>query len=449
MSRHVALAALDRLNDNESFIDVSSIAAINRSLSELASASPEREQAAFVERLDMLAQAYGMGNSLRDKPFAYANGIAVIPIHGTLLNRFNSSWGYVTGYNFIRWQLNAALDDDDVETIVLDVNSPGGEVAGCLELSNTIFEAREIKPILAVVDSLMASAALVLGSAATKVYITPSGKAGSAGVIAMHVDQSKAMDEWGLKISLIFAGAHKADGNPFEPLPDDVRAAVQASVDKAYVQLCDLVARNRGLDSQSIRDTEARVYRADEALEQKLVDAIKTPAEAVAAFLGELGDDDPNGQEDENMSTAATAPAAAAAAPAAAPQIDQAALSAAVAAALPGAVATALADDRARQVSIKGCEEAKGREALAEHLAVTGHTLESAKGILAAAPVVAPAAATPADPLAAAMAATVQPQVGADGSATAPGEVVDKAAAILADQAAVTGRPTLAKAAAA
>jgi capsid assembly protease len=437
MSRHIALAAMERLSGSYALIDPAAVSQVGRNLNELASAIPEREQAAFLERTDQMMQTYGFRGSVRDKPFAFSNGVAVIPIHGTLLNRFNYSWSFATGYNFIRWQLNAALDDDDVETIVLDVNSPGGEVAGCFELAGDIYAARSLKPILAVVDALSASAAYMLSSAASKIYLTPSGRAGSIGVIAMHVDESAMLKEWGLKVTLIFAGKHKADGNPFEPLPDDVKADVQASVDKAYGQFVDLVARNRGLDSQTIRDTEARVYRADDALEEKLVDQIKTPSEAVAAFLGELGEDDFADNEDEhNMTEKTAAPVAtAAAAPAPAPVIDQAAISAAVSA--------ALSADRARQAAIVGSEEAKGRETLAQTLALEGMEADQAKRILASAPKAAePKAADPKkDPLSAAMAATEQPEVGADGEG-AKGEVTsaDAAASILKDFGAATGR---------
>ncbi len=384
--------------------------------------------------MDQLCQTYGFKDSVRDKPFAYANGVAVIPVHGTLLNRFNYSWGFVTGYNFVRWQLNAALDDDDVETIVLDVNSPGGEVAGCFELAEDVRKARDVKPILAVVDALSASAAYAISSAASKIYITPSGRAGSIGVVAMHIDESKLLEEWGLKVTLIFAGKHKVDGNPFEALSEEVRASVQASVDKAYGQFVDLVARNRSLDSQTIRDTEARVYRADEALDAQLVDKVQTPSDAIAAFLGELGGDDPIIHEDEQMTVAAAAAPAAAPAPAAAAAaapVDQAAIN--------NAVQAALTEDRSRQAAIVNSDEAKGREGLAQTLALEGMGADQAKRILAASPK-ATTAAAPADPLAAAMAETDQPLVGADATKTGGDQAADPVAAILADQANATGR---------
>lgn len=434
------MQAMDRLNNTEALIDPAQIATVSRDLRELASANAANENAAFTERLDHLCTAYGFASRAMDKPFAFSDGVAVIPVHGTLLNRFNWSWSYVTGYNFIRWQLNAALDDDDVTTIVLDINSPGGEAAGCFELSKDIADARKTKPILAVVDSLAASAAYAIASAATKIFVTPSGKVGSIGVIAMHVDQSKMLEEWGLKVSLIFAGKHKADGNPYEPLPDEVRAEVQSSVDKAYGQFVELVSRNRKLDAQMIRDTEARVYRADDALAIKLVDAVKAPSEAVAAFLGEIGDDDPTANEDEDMTTATPGASTQAAAPAV---IDQAALTATVAA----AVSDALAADRARTNGILACDEAKGRENLAQTLASQGMGVDQAKVILAAAPKVEAKTDTKGDKdlLSDAMGQVDQPNVGADGKPTGAngGEGAshtELASQILADQRAATGR---------
>ncbi|HCR6545409.1 TPA: S49 family peptidase, partial [Shigella flexneri] len=136
-----------------------------------------------------LCAAYGVGRPSADKPFAFSNGLAIIPIHGTLINRYGGYYyGYVTGYNFIRSQRNAALADPDVEAIIYDVNSNGGEAAGCFELSQEMFDTRGEKPSLAVVDSNCYSAAYALASAADKIVVTPSGGAGSIGVIALHID---------------------------------------------------------------------------------------------------------------------------------------------------------------------------------------------------------------------------------------------------------------------
>ena len=158
---------------------------------------------------DMLS-SYGVAGS-DDKPFAYADGIAFIPVAGLLINRFNYSFGgWVTGYNYIRSQLNMALMDDDVKGIVFDVNSGGGQVAGCFELVDDIYASRQVKPSVAIIDASCYSAAYAIASAATKMIITPSGGAGSVGVVATHFDFSKAMDDYGVKVTFIYSGDQPA-----------------------------------------------------------------------------------------------------------------------------------------------------------------------------------------------------------------------------------------------
>lgn len=100
----------------------------------------------------VLCTRYGAELATPGKPFAYAGGVAVVPIYGLLLNRFPGSIGMATGYDFIRGQLRAALADPDVSHIVFDIHSGGGMAAGCEELAQEIYRSREAKPSLAVVD---------------------------------------------------------------------------------------------------------------------------------------------------------------------------------------------------------------------------------------------------------------------------------------------------------
>lgn len=391
MSRQTVSEVLARVDMSPAFMSYrheGQFVANMQELSRHSGMTREAERALADRRADELGQTYGFRSPNREKPFAYEDGVAVIPIHGTLINRYHGSWGYVTGYNFIRAQLNAAVEDEDVRLIVFDVNSYGGECAGCFELADEIRAARDTKQILAMVDSNCCSAAYALASAASKVYVTPSGQAGSIGVIAMHVNQAKMLEDWGIEITLIFAGDHKADGNPFESLPEDVRKDIQASVDKRYGEFVDLVVKNRGLDSQSVINTQAKSYRADEAKALRLIDEVKTPTEAVASFLAEMGSDSPNDNEEDEMSTtpAATGTAAPAAAPAAAAAPTTVDVNAAVAA--------ALSAERQRMSGITSHEHAADRPKLAQHLAMnTDLSVEAAAGILAAAPKEAAAAA--------------------------------------------------------
>lgn len=374
-------------------------------LMQFAEADREQEQARIVEARADLMGAYGFSQVEVDKPFAFSNGIAVIPVHGSLINRFGQSWGYITGYNFISRQMAMALADDDVKGIILDCNSYGGEAAGCFECADEIYAARGIKPIIAVVDTNCYSACYAIASAASKVIVTPSGGAGSIGVVAMHMSLEKMLDKYGVKMTLIYAGDHKIDGNPFNDLPDGVRADIQRGVSLSRDKFVALVARNRGVEGATILDTQAAIYRADAALEIGLIDEVATPSQAATAFLNEL-----SGSTDNQENTMPTAEELAAAEAANTTQsLDAAAIKKA---------------EKERCSAITGSEEAKGNEALANHLAFnTEMSVADAKATLAvakpaAAPAAAPATTTQpaagANPLEQAMAGTKNPNVGAD-----------------------------------
>lgn len=443
MSDQAARAALSRMNMREQAVSPQ-YQGFAADLRQMAMTNPEEAHQAFMEsRRHELCEAYGFARSEQRKPFAFSNGVAIIPVSGSLINRFGQSYGYVTGYNFIRAQHNAAILDDEVTMIVHDHNSYGGEAAGCFELSDDIFASRGAKPILAVVDSNCYSASYALASAADKIIVTPSGGVGSIGVVAMHVDMSKMLNDWGITITYIHSGDHKVDGNPYEPLPKEVKADIQKGVDKSRGAFVKLVARNRGLDEKVIHDTEARTYRTEDALALGLIDAIAAPSAALQAFLDESDvSDDSQSQLDNKGSSVTTA--------------EQQAANAASASA--SATATARTEERARVGGIVGCDEAKGREALANHLAMnTDMSLESAKGVLAAAPTAAvPAAAEPAAAAPAALAAPAaaadanrfkqamdggtHPAVGADGGGGGgDGEKEKPHLAILRDQEKATG----------
>lgn len=296
---------------------------------------------------DTLCQTYGYSGSTRGKNFAFADGTAIIPVHGSLINRYGGYYyGEMTGYNYIRRMRAEALADPDVERIIYDVNSNGGEAAGCFELADESFDLRGEKPTLAVVDSNCYSAAYAFASSADKISVTPSGGAGSIGVISMHADVSKLLDDFGVKITLITAGDHKADGNPFEKLSDEVRAEIQADVDMTRDKFVALVARNRGLDEKVVRDTEARTYNADEALAMNLIDEIATPTQAVNSFVnGPSGSSKEAKKMDDPNATVTTQ------------QPDA------------NAVSAAKTAERQRMSGIIGCEAGLANPKLANHFA--------------------------------------------------------------------------------
>jgi len=368
MSQLIARQVVGRINMASSL--VAPIADVAGDLMQLGAADREKELARVEESRQELCAAYGFESSETRKPFAFSAGVAIIPLHGSLINRFGQTYGYVTGYNFIRSQLQLAMADEDVTAILLDCNSYGGEAAGCFETADEVFAARGSKPIVAVIDSNCYSACYAIASAADKIIITPTGGAGSIGVVAMHVSMEKMLEDYGYKVTFVYAGDHKIDGNPYQDLPANVRADIQRGVDSSRDKFVTLVARNRGLDEKAILDTQAAIYRADEALSLGLVDQVATPQNAVAALLSELSG---STETLENVM-----PEENAAAPGANTQPTTDAAAAAKA-------------ERERCSAILNCEEAKGNPGLANHLAFnTASSLDDAKAMLKAA---APAAA--------------------------------------------------------
>ncbi len=369
MTTRDATMALNRMNLRSALI-APHYNGFMQDMRQLAAADTSLEEDEWNKRRkNELCQAYGFEGSAADKPFAFFNGIAIIPIHGTLINRFSYSFGYVTGYNFIRTQLVAALADPDVAGIAFDVNSCGGEASGCFELADDIFLARGQKPMVAIVDSNCYSAAYALASAADTIIVTPSGGAGSIGVVAMHIDMSKMLADFGYKITFIYAGDHKVDGNPYEALAPDVKASIQADVDASRDEFVALVAQNRAMDSQKVLDTQAQIYRASDALSLGLIDQVTKPSEAVTSFFNELSgsdeiDDVDNPSQEQEMEN------------------DQVQLTAEKEASIRKEAAAA---ERTRMLGITGCDEAKDKAKLAAHLASTDMSVEDAKKILAAA----------------------------------------------------------------
>src|SRR5690606_13689250 len=243
-----------------------------------------------------------------------------IGVYGMLLHRFNWCCEWATGYDNIRMKLEAALADPEVKGIVFDINSPGGQVAGNFELADMIYGSRSRKKTLALVDGSATSGAYSIASGAHRIVASPSSRVGSIGVVMMHASYAEYMKDNGIEITFMYAGKHKIDGNSYQKLPEDVRNRYQASVDKSYTAFVNLVARNRGIEADAVRKTEALVYDAEEAKRIGLIDAIDQPDLAIAAFRKELsGSSLTTGGSTMSNENQPDAAAAAAAVPALAP----------------------------------------------------------------------------------------------------------------------------------
>lgn len=226
-----------------------------------------------------------------DTPYDLIDGVAVIDVSGTLVQKssyLRPSSGML-GYNAIRHNFLEALADKAVRAIVLSIDSPGGEVAGCFDVADLIYESRSMKPTLAILNECAYSAAYALASACEQITVPRTGGTGSVGVICMHLDQSKAIDKAGLAVTIIKYGDRKADGNQFNPLSKEALDRFQADVDEMGELFVSTVARNRGLSVDVVRDTQATTFLGAAGVEIGFADAMMAPDEAFRSLLTELG----------------------------------------------------------------------------------------------------------------------------------------------------------------
>jgi len=211
---------------------------------------------------------------------AGGGSIAVIPLMGTIMQRASlmDMCEGATSLQQFGSDFRQAMADETVGQILIEIDSPGGSVYGVAEMFDEVYAARAIKPVVAIANSLAASAAYWLGCASSELYVTPGGEVGSIGVWQAHEDWSQALEEAGVKTTLISAGKYKVEGNPFEPLTDDATAFLQSRVQDYYTAFTKGVARGRGVPVSSASNGmgQGRVLGADAALAEKMVDGIDT-----------------------------------------------------------------------------------------------------------------------------------------------------------------------------
>jgi signal peptide peptidase SppA len=214
--------------------------------------------------------------------------IAVLPLYGLLLH-WDTWWG--TGLQSWREELLELAADSTVDGIVIPVDSPGGSVYGTPEAADAVYSLRGVKPVVALVNPLAASAAYWIASQAAHVVMAPSADAGSIGVWMAHWDESRFWDEMGVTVTLISAGKYKTEGNAWQPLSDEAKAAYQEDVDRSYADFLAAVARGRKVDVATVKRDfgQGRVLDSEKALVAGMVDEVGLMDEAVAHLLGTIG----------------------------------------------------------------------------------------------------------------------------------------------------------------
>ena len=216
--------------------------------------------------------------------------VAVLPLFGTIFPRANlmTQMSGATSADMFGKQFDQLVNDPNVSAIVLDVNSPGGQVGGIPELADKIHAARGKKPIVAVANQLMASAAYWVGTSASELIVSPSAEVGSIGVFTAHQDMSQALANEGVNVTLISAGKYKTETNPYGPLSEEAKANLQARVNETYQNFVDAVARNRGVSAATVRNDfgEGRTVGAQQAVTLGMADSVATLEETIARLQG-------------------------------------------------------------------------------------------------------------------------------------------------------------------
>lgn len=215
-----------------------------------------------------------------------APGIAVLPLYGPLLHHGGllvESSGATDPRAFAA-AFRRAVADPAIGAIVLDVDSPGGSVAGIPETAADVFAARGRKPLVAVANAWAASAAYWIATAADELVVTPSGEVGSIGVLAVHEDISEAEAKRGSRTTVVAAGKYKAEFTPFAPLGDEARAELQRGADHYYGQFTEAVAKQRGVSVREVRAGfgAGRMVTAAEAVRLGMADRVETLEETLA-----------------------------------------------------------------------------------------------------------------------------------------------------------------------
>lgn len=316
-------------------------------------------------------------------------GVAMIDVSGSLVNRgawIGASSGLIS-YEGIGAQIDAAREDDEVRAAILDIDSPGGEATGMFGIAQKVRQLAAVKPAIAVVNDVAASAAYGIACGASEIVISPTSFTGSIGVVMVHMDHSEELKKKGVRPTIFQQGANKTHGHPFGPLDSAATAALTQMMTILYDQFLETVEAGRGtrLDAAAARATEASIFVGQQAIDAGVADRIGTFDDVLA----ELQTSARSGKPKERATMADTTPSPDAKGG------DKTYTQTEMDAAVSGAKAEGAASATTRVGAILDSEEGKANPKLAAHFAFkTEMDAEAAKAALSAAgPAVDPKAA--------------------------------------------------------
>ncbi len=333
--------------------------------------------------------AEGRPKSYRRTP----GGTALISVIGELVNR--GAWigarSGLVSYEGLTHQALQCRADPRARNVIVDFETPGGEAVGAQECAAAFRMLAAEKPVFAVVNGMACSAGYALASSCTRIVTIPSGLSAHIGVVMLHLDWSKWLEEEGIKPTFIFVGDHKVDGNPFEPLPESVRTRFKGECDKFYADfVATVVAGRKGLTEEKVRATQALAYKGPDAVALGLADELGTFDDVLAELSRPSGRSSSSKQGGLQMGTPEAKTEAAETAGISAADHDRALKAAADTARVDGEKVgeqKGAEAAKARIGAILGHAEAQGREPLASHFAFkTDMTVDAAVEALKATP---------------------------------------------------------------
>lgn len=213
------------------------------------------------------------------KPYRQTSGgTALIPVTGSLVNRggFLDALSGMTSYEKLKHQIGTAAADRDISTILLDIDSGGGEAIGAFETGDAVRAASLVKPVYAVANGLCCSAAYAIASGASRVFSSKSSLTGSIGTALLHLDRSKQISDMGIKPTLFVTGKRKGDGSPFFELSDEVKGELRSYINRVNQNFLDLVTKHRGVSQEKLLALQAGVFIGAEGITHGLVDEVGT-----------------------------------------------------------------------------------------------------------------------------------------------------------------------------
>ncbi|MIE68811.1 S49 family peptidase [Salmonella enterica subsp. diarizonae] len=302
--------------------------------------------------MELVTGNYMSGDKPRARFYQVVNGIAVLPVSGTLVHKLGGMRPFsgMTGYDGITARLQQAMDDPEVKGVLLDIDSPGGQAAGAFDCADMIYRLGEQKTVWALANDLSCSAAMLLASACSRRLVTQTSRIGSIGVVMAHTSYASLLEQEGIDITLIYSGSHKVDLSETRELPESVRMDYQQRMDDARMMFAEKVAQYTGLSVDAVMATEAAIYDGQAGIDAGLADEMVNAADAVTVMTAALK----SKSRGNNMAELTATEAA--------------------------------AQENQRVMGIIGCPEAKGREQLAQMLASQpGMSVTQAQAILAAA----------------------------------------------------------------